>query len=154
MSPRVREDSVHPRLQAGPCAQPLNFTVRRMVSLDSVVALFTAWAARLYPVRWVFGLGAAVSLVSLYLLIALRGSDTPRLNVIAAAAFSLCFSLFLVCSWFHPSFGALQVQARLRGGTFPPLFSPRSAALFLCVFATLQPGATTRPLNFTVRVPC
>jgi hypothetical protein len=29
VSPRVREDSVHPRLQSGACARPLNFTVRR-----------------------------------------------------------------------------------------------------------------------------
>ena len=28
MSPRVREDSVHPRLQSGACGRPLNFTVR------------------------------------------------------------------------------------------------------------------------------
>jgi len=29
VSPRVREDSMHPRLQSGACARPLNFTVRR-----------------------------------------------------------------------------------------------------------------------------
>ena len=29
MSPRVREDSVHPRLQSDAFARPLNFTVRR-----------------------------------------------------------------------------------------------------------------------------
>ena len=29
MSPRVREDSVHPRLQSGASVRPLNFTVRR-----------------------------------------------------------------------------------------------------------------------------
>ena len=28
MSPRVREDSVHPRLQSGASVRPLNFTVR------------------------------------------------------------------------------------------------------------------------------
>jgi hypothetical protein len=28
LAPRVREDSVHPRLQSGACARPLNFTVR------------------------------------------------------------------------------------------------------------------------------
>ena len=28
VSPRVREDSVHPRLQSGADARPLNFTVR------------------------------------------------------------------------------------------------------------------------------
>ena len=32
MSPRVREDSVHPRLQSGAYARPLNFTVRRQVT--------------------------------------------------------------------------------------------------------------------------
>jgi hypothetical protein len=31
MSPRVREDSVHPRLQSGAYARPLNFTVRTRV---------------------------------------------------------------------------------------------------------------------------
>jgi hypothetical protein len=30
VSPRVREESVHPRLQSGASARPLNFTVRRM----------------------------------------------------------------------------------------------------------------------------
>jgi hypothetical protein len=29
MSPRVRKDSVHPRLQSGGTMRPLNFTVRR-----------------------------------------------------------------------------------------------------------------------------
>jgi len=28
VSPRVREESVHPRLQLGACVRPLNFTVR------------------------------------------------------------------------------------------------------------------------------
>ncbi len=31
LSPRVREDSVHPRLQSGASARPLNFTVRQHV---------------------------------------------------------------------------------------------------------------------------
>jgi hypothetical protein len=30
VSPRVREDSVHPRLQSGTPGRPLNFTVRRL----------------------------------------------------------------------------------------------------------------------------
>ena len=33
MSPRVREDSVHPRLQSGAIARPLNFTVRRRINM-------------------------------------------------------------------------------------------------------------------------
>ena len=33
MSPRVREESVHPRLQLGACARPLNFTVRRRINM-------------------------------------------------------------------------------------------------------------------------
>ena len=32
MSPRVRKDSVHPRLQLGASVRPLNFTVRRHMS--------------------------------------------------------------------------------------------------------------------------
>jgi hypothetical protein len=32
VSPRVREDSVHPRLQSGAIPRPLNFTVRRQMS--------------------------------------------------------------------------------------------------------------------------
>jgi hypothetical protein len=28
VSPRVRENSVHPRLQSGACVRPLNFTVK------------------------------------------------------------------------------------------------------------------------------
>ena len=32
MSPRVREDSMHPRLQSGASARPLNFTVRGLMS--------------------------------------------------------------------------------------------------------------------------
>jgi hypothetical protein len=45
VSPRVREDSVHPRLQGGASGRPLNFTVRRQgASLPHSIAgmIFTA----------------------------------------------------------------------------------------------------------------
>jgi hypothetical protein len=35
VSPRVREDSVHPRLQSGPCVRPLNLSVRCRVPRHS-----------------------------------------------------------------------------------------------------------------------
>ncbi len=40
MSPRVREDSVHPRLQSGGCVRPLNSTVRcRVLSRPGCLVL-------------------------------------------------------------------------------------------------------------------
>jgi hypothetical protein len=39
MSPRVREDTVHPRLQLGAYARPLNFAVRRHVLRSAVATL-------------------------------------------------------------------------------------------------------------------
>jgi hypothetical protein len=44
VSPRVREDRVHPRLQSGACVRPLNFTVRRhpMRSLPALTAVAIA----------------------------------------------------------------------------------------------------------------
>ena len=49
MSPRVREDSVHPRRLLGASGRPLNFTVRRHMTLGTVlgVALGGALAAYL-----------------------------------------------------------------------------------------------------------
>ena len=44
VSPRVREDSVHPRLQLRASGQPLNFTVRRRA-----VACLTATAPLTLP---------------------------------------------------------------------------------------------------------
>jgi hypothetical protein len=41
VSPRVREDSVHPRLWSGACARPLNFTVRRRAGGDVDTLLWT-----------------------------------------------------------------------------------------------------------------
>ena len=41
MSPRVREGSVHPRLQSGACVRPLNFTVSRLRnSVPYLVGIF------------------------------------------------------------------------------------------------------------------
>jgi hypothetical protein len=50
MSPRVREDSVHPRRQSGSCTRPLNFTVRQPLCTTRIsvrVATTTALLTRL-----------------------------------------------------------------------------------------------------------
>jgi hypothetical protein len=38
LAPRVREESVRPRLQSGSCARPLNFTVRPRLGNSSVLS--------------------------------------------------------------------------------------------------------------------
>jgi hypothetical protein len=93
VSPRVREDSVHPRLQSGACVRPLNFTVRspRMtqpqehvrataVSYAILCAMYVAIAGVLANSLWLgswpllikdlggFGLAFWVSLAGLALL--------------------------------------------------------------------------------------
>jgi len=47
VSPRVRVDIVHPRLQSGACARPLNFTVRRRVNLARIGAVVVLWGTKL-----------------------------------------------------------------------------------------------------------
>jgi lactoylglutathione lyase len=47
VSPRVRGDSVHPRLQSGASARPLNFTVRARVPRIEHIALWTEDIERL-----------------------------------------------------------------------------------------------------------
>ena len=42
MSPRVREDSMHPRLQLGACVRPLNLSVRRRHMTPSAIFLIIA----------------------------------------------------------------------------------------------------------------
>ena len=37
MSPRVQEDSLHPRLQSGSCARPRSFTVLDVIGMNAVV---------------------------------------------------------------------------------------------------------------------
>jgi hypothetical protein len=95
---------VHPRLQSGACARPLNFTVRPMIDA------YARWAAQLYPWRWYFAattLGVFFAL-ALVLLSPYRAA-VDLLALIAGPLITISWGLLLLCVWFDPTRGKLQV---------------------------------------------
>jgi hypothetical protein len=58
VSPRVREDSLHPRLQSGASGRPLNFTVRRLVKAFARLTVAI-------PIRLLWGIAAFAVVSSL-----------------------------------------------------------------------------------------
>jgi hypothetical protein len=63
VSPRVQEESVHPRLLSGACVRPLNFTVRRPEARTN--ARYISRLEKLGAPPWVRGLGVVVLAVGL-----------------------------------------------------------------------------------------
>jgi hypothetical protein len=116
VSPRVRENSVHPRLQSGACVRPLNFTVRQHVSsvphsswhlaVLAAVALTVVFAT-LYGLWQAFSgrtsvaadtsVAVTASVVSFYLVYLALSFLTQRIEPLwpALLASISCFALIL-----------------------------------------------------------
>ena len=112
MSPRVREDSVHPRLSSCACARPLNFTVRRPARKAMPDPYFIALLeAVVFSV-----LGAAATLGATFLLQYRRFLTLAwRMWLWGTVGLIICNVALLVLFFYLASLGGIA------GGTLRPL---------------------------------
>jgi hypothetical protein len=96
-------------------------------------------ATRWYARRWLFGLGAGLCLVIVFITTAkLAANDTrPAIAAFLAAItalFALSWGCFLACTWFHPIQGSLYLKAPYMDQARPRKLTPQRAARFLLLW--------------------
>jgi uncharacterized membrane protein len=111
VSPRAREESVHPRLQSGACARPLNFTVREQRPVRTAAILFALLVATIAvfnaiawtngaPVRVTVLMAASVGVYcALSILLWRRNRIAAAVGVFVAALGSLIFGGAIYFMW-------------------------------------------------------
>jgi hypothetical protein len=101
---------------------------------------FARLAVALYPWRWLFAcITVASSVIGLIaatnVIPAVRWTFAP-----VSAAFSLSWTIFLTCIWFHPTRGVLNEGAIFARDRLADALSPARASVFLVVFAVVGVG--------------
>jgi hypothetical protein len=85
-----------------------------------MIDAYTRWAAQLYPWRWYFaGTTLGVFLASALVMLSPYRAAVDLLGLIAGPLITISWGLLLLCVWFDPTRGKLQVGGLPHGCPSP-----------------------------------